>query len=93
MIARRQDYAIQPGTIGAMKAQRAWAQLSTMNDVVDVVPFDPNRELGRNAYLGELDLEVGWWHQGSATPGAVFDADEMSQLIARVRLRPCRSEN
>lgn len=69
-----------------MKVQRAWAQLSTMNDVVDVVPFNPSQELGPNCYLGELDIEVGWWHQGSATPGAVFDADDMAKLIVRVRV-------
>ncbi|CAH7687321.1 P-loop containing nucleoside triphosphate hydrolase protein [Phakopsora pachyrhizi] len=79
----KSDKAIMPGTVGAMKAQRAWAQLSTMGDVVDIVPFDPQRELGANCYLGELDLEVGWWHQGSSTPGSVFDADEMSKLITR----------
>ncbi|EGG09075.1 uncharacterized protein MELLADRAFT_47546 [Melampsora larici-populina 98AG31] len=79
----RPDKAIQPGTVGAMKAQRAWAQLSTMGDVVDITPFDPQRELGPNCYLGELDLEVGWWHQGSATLGSVFDADEMAKLITR----------
>ncbi|KAG0148761.1 hypothetical protein CROQUDRAFT_654328 [Cronartium quercuum f. sp. fusiforme G11] len=79
----RPDRAIQAGTVGAMKAQRAWAQLSTMGDVVDITPFDPQRELGANCYLGEIDLEVGWWHQGSSTPGTVFDADEMSKLITR----------
>lgn len=71
-----------------MKAQRAWAQLSTMGDVVDIAPFEPQRELGPNCYLGELDLEVGWWHQGSSTPGSVFDADEMSKLITRVSSSP-----
>ncbi|MBW0529396.1 hypothetical protein O181_069111 [Austropuccinia psidii MF-1] len=77
------DRAIQPGTVGAMKAQRSWAQLSLMGDVVDIVPFDPQKEMGVNCYLGELDLEVGWWHQGSATHGVVFDADEMAKLITR----------
>jgi hypothetical protein len=67
-----------------MKAQRAWAKLSTMGDVVNINPFDPQRELGSNCYLAELDLELGWWHQGSATPGSVFDAEELSQLITRV---------
>lgn len=74
-----------------MKAQRAWAQLSTMGDVVDITPFDPQRELGPNCYLGELDLEVGWWHQGSATLGSVFDADEMAKLITRVSCLKLRS--
>ncbi|KAH9474008.1 hypothetical protein MJO28_000152 [Puccinia striiformis f. sp. tritici] len=77
------DKAIQPGSVGCMKAQRAWAKLSTMGDIVNITPFDPQRELGSNCYLAELDLELGWWHQGSATPGSVFDAEELSQLITR----------
>jgi hypothetical protein len=53
----RFDAAIRPGTIGAARLVRQYAQLSQSGDVVDVEAFDPNT-LGSDVYLASMDLEV-----------------------------------
>ena len=56
-VSKRFDPAIRPGTIGAARLVRQYAQLSQSGDVVDVEAFDPN-SLGSNVYLASMDLEV-----------------------------------
>ncbi|GAA5872494.1 hypothetical protein JCM1840_006077 [Sporobolomyces johnsonii] len=75
------DPKIQPGTIGAARLVRQYAQLSQSGDVVDVEPFDPN-SLGSNVYLASLDLEVGYWFEKNAQPTA-YSADELQAVFVR----------
>ncbi|GAA6061702.1 hypothetical protein JCM10212_004934 [Sporobolomyces blumeae] len=75
------DPAIRPGTIGAARLVRQYAQLSQSGDVVDVEPFDPN-SLGSNVYLASMDLEVGYWFEKNAQP-TPYSADELQQVFVR----------
>ncbi|GAA5842585.1 hypothetical protein JCM3766R1_004865 [Sporobolomyces carnicolor] len=75
------DAAIRPGTIGAARLVRQYAQLSQSGDVVDVEAFDPNT-LGSNVYLASMDLEVGYWFEKNAQPTA-YSADELQSVFVR----------
>ncbi|BGP18763.1 hypothetical protein JCM10213_004278 [Rhodosporidiobolus nylandii] len=78
------DPAISPGTIGAARLVRQYAQLSQAGDVVDVEPFDPASELGGDAYLASLDLEVGYWFEKNAAQQTTpFSADELQSVFVR----------
>ncbi|GAA5913743.1 hypothetical protein JCM6882_002331 [Rhodosporidiobolus microsporus] len=75
------DPAIQPGTIGAARLVRQYAQLSQSGDVVDVEAFDPN-SLGGDVYLASLDLEIAYWFERNAQPNA-YSADELQSVFTR----------
>ncbi|GAA6033283.1 hypothetical protein JCM8097_006668 [Rhodosporidiobolus ruineniae] len=75
------DPKIQPGTIGAARLVRQFAQLSQSGDVVDVEPFEP-QSLGKDVYLASLDLEVGYWFEKNAQPVA-YSADELQAVFVR----------
>ncbi|GAA5841630.1 hypothetical protein JCM11251_004236 [Rhodosporidiobolus azoricus] len=75
------DAAIPPGSIGAARLVRQYAQLSQSGDVVDVEPFDPN-QLGGDVYLASLDLEIAYWFERNAQPTA-YDADELHSVFVR----------
>ncbi|GAA5993797.1 hypothetical protein JCM11641_006066, partial [Rhodosporidiobolus odoratus] len=76
------DPKVASGTIGAARLVRQFAQLSQSGDVVDVEPFDPARQLGGDAYLASLDLEVGYWFEKNAQPNA-YSADELQAVFVR----------
>ncbi|GAA5874930.1 hypothetical protein JCM8547_003614, partial [Rhodosporidiobolus lusitaniae] len=76
------DPAIAPGSIGAARLVRQYAQLSQSGDVVDVAPFDPSRELNGDIYLASLDVEVGYWFEKNAQPTA-YSADELQSVFVR----------
>jgi hypothetical protein len=66
----RTDAKVAPGTIGAARLVRQWAQLSQSGDVVDVEAFNP-AVAGVDMYLASLDLEV------SLTPSLLHDGADM----------------
>ncbi|GAA6003577.1 hypothetical protein JCM10207_000396 [Rhodosporidiobolus poonsookiae] len=76
------DPKISPGTIGAARLVRQFAQLSQSGDVVDVEAFDPASALGGDAYLASVDLEIGYWFEKNATPEA-YSADELQSVFVR----------
>lgn len=53
----RTDPKVAPGTIGAARLVRQWAQLSQSGDIVDVEAFNP-ASAGTDIYLASIDLEV-----------------------------------
>ncbi|KAI5478765.1 vesicular-fusion protein Sec18 [Pseudohyphozyma bogoriensis] len=75
------DPKVAPGTIGAARLVRQWAQLSQSGDIVDVEAFDP-QSVGSDIYLASMDLEVAYWFEKSATP-TPFSADELQTVFVR----------
>lgn len=75
------DPNVAPGSIGAARLVRQFAQLSMSGDTVDVEAFDP-QTLGSDVYLASLDLEVAYWFEKNATPEA-YDADELQRVFLR----------
>ena len=88
-----------PGTVGAARLVRQWAQLSQSGDVVEVEAFNP-ASTGSDVYLASLDLEVrprsiqGEFlsaHDGAQiaywfeknATGEQYDADQLMQVFVR----------
>lgn len=63
----RTDPKVAPGTIGAARLVRQWAQLSQSGDVVEVEAFNP-ASTGSDTYLASLDLEVRSSSSGGFRP-------------------------
>ncbi|GJN88243.1 hypothetical protein Rhopal_001208-T1 [Rhodotorula paludigena] len=76
------DPAIPQGAVGASRLVRQFVGLSQSGDVVDVEPFDP-QSLGSDIYLAALDLEVAFWFEKNAPPGAQYSADELQAVFQR----------
>lgn len=72
---------IRPGTIGAARLVRQYAQLSQSGDVVDVEAFDPNT-LGSNVYLASMDLEV------RPASRASLPSFKLTRACSRARILP-----
>ncbi|KAM0792734.1 hypothetical protein ACM66B_002510 [Microbotryomycetes sp. NB124-2] len=75
------DPTIQPGTVGASRLIRQFAQLSMSGDQVTVEVFDPARQ-GSDVYLASIDLEVGFWFEKNATPDA-YNADDIARVFSK----------
>lgn len=71
-----------PGQISLSDAQRTWAQIA-LSDVVTAQIYDPF-SLGGQAYLGSLDMEVGFASLRKRTDKP-YDQDELAQYVIKVR--------
>lgn len=72
-----------PGQISLSDAQRTWAQIS-LTDMVHVQIYDPFSQ-GSQAYLGSMDIEVGFASQKKRTE-APYDQDELAKHMTKVCL-------
>ena len=72
-----------PGQISMSDAQRTWAQIS-LTDTVNVEMYDPFSQ-GGQAYLGSMDIEIGFASQKKRTE-VPYDQDDLANHLTRVRL-------
>lgn len=71
----------QPGTIGLSEPQRTWMGIA-LTDQVQVEPYDVFSQ-GAQAYLGSMDLEVGFASK-SKTPQTPYDQDDLAKEVSKV---------
>ncbi|KAI9808980.1 MAG: transport between ER and Golgi ATPase protein [Pycnora praestabilis] len=67
------------GQISLSDPQRSWAQVA-LTDLVDVQIYNPFNQ-GGHAYLGDMDIEVGF--AGRKTTETPYDQDELARHFAR----------
>ena len=69
------------GQISLSDPQRTWMQVA-LTDVVDAQPYDPfNSNNGSQAYLGSMDVEVGF--AGKKSTDVPYDQDQLAQAFVR----------
>ncbi|KPI34791.1 Vesicular-fusion protein sec18 [Cyphellophora attinorum] len=71
----------QPGTIGLSEPQRSWMGIA-LTDQLQVEIYDPFSQ-GGQAYLGSMDLEVGFAAK-SKTPQTPYDQDDLAKEVSKV---------
>ena len=76
-----------PGAIGMSDSQRTWMGIA-LTDLVNAEPFDPFSQ-GGQAYLGSMDLEIGFASQKKRTDKP-YDQDVLAQEVIKVRNTVCR---
>lgn len=76
----RCDPSVPQGVVLASNPQRQWLNVS-VGEGVDVEPVDLG---GRGAWLGEVDLEVGFAARSTEDP-ETFSADEIAKHLISVR--------
>lgn len=76
VLTTRQSEEVPPGTIGFNGNQRTWGGWS-LNQDVQVKPFDLFKYSGKQSYLGSLDIEISFRNKAKATP-TPFDQDELA---------------
>ena len=82
VVSARPSEICMKGEIGLTDAQRTWAGISLgPQEFVEVEPYDPFSG-GGQAYLGGMDLEVGF--AGRKTTEVPYDQDELAKLFAKV---------
>ena len=72
------------GYAGFSSAHRDWARWS-LTDTVTMAPYDPF-SAGKQAYLGSLDLEVGF--ASKKITEEAYDQDDLAKVFIRVRFVP-----
>lgn len=72
------------GYAGFSSAHRDWARWS-LTDTVTMAPYDPFSS-GKQVYLGNLDLEVGF--ASKKITEEAYDQDDLSKVFIRVRFTP-----
>ena len=72
-----------PGAIGMSDAQRTWMGIA-LTDIVHVERYDPFSE-GGQAYLGSMDLEIGFASQKKRTEKP-YDQDHLANEVIKVRI-------
>jgi vesicle-fusing ATPase len=77
-----------PGQISMSDAQRTWAQIS-LTDMVNVEIYDPFSQ-GGQAYLGSMDIEIGFASMKKRTE-VPYDQDDLAKALAKVCLKTLRS--
>lgn len=70
-----------PGQIGMSEPQRTWMGVA-LTDVLNVEMFDIFSQ-GSQAYLGSMDIEVGFASKNK-TPQAPYDQDELAKEVTKV---------
>lgn len=68
------------GYVGVSSAHRDWARWS-LTDTVTIAPYDPFK-IGKQAYLGNLDLDVGF--ASKKTTDEVYDQDDLAKAFIKV---------
>lgn len=71
----------QPGTIGLSEPQRTWMGIA-LTDQVQAEIYDVFSQ-GAQAYLGSLDLEVGFASK-TKTPQTPYDQDDLAKEVSKV---------
>ena len=66
------------GRIGLSEPQRGWLQVA-MTDVIRAVPYSPF-EQGDQAYLGSMDVEIGFASKKNVTENK-YDQDELAKYV------------
>ena len=81
VFSTRHSNDVQPGTVGFNGNQRTWGGWS-LNQDVQVRPFDLFQQSGKHAYLGSVDLEISFRSRGKAveTP---FDQDDLAKQFLK----------
>lgn len=74
------------GLIGLSEPQRTWMGVA-LTDQVQVEPFDIFGQ-GSNAYLGSMDIEIGFASTRKTTE-TPYDQDELAKAVAQVNIS-CR---
>lgn len=73
--------AVPPGTIGLSSEQRTWMSIA-LTDTLQVELFDIFSQ-SKQAYLGSMDLEVGFASKSKA-PETPYDQDDLAKEVTRV---------
>jgi vesicle-fusing ATPase len=79
--AKPTDRPLQPGQIGLSEPQRSWMGVA-LTDTLQVELFDIFSQ-SNQAYLGSMDLEVGFASK-SKTPETPYDQDDLAKEVAKV---------
>jgi vesicle-fusing ATPase len=79
--ARPTDFP--PGQIGMSEPQRSWMGVA-LTDTLSVDIYDAFSQ-GNQAYLGSLDIEVGFASKNK-TPQTPYDQDELAKEVVKVRI-------
>lgn len=83
VLSARPTQGCPPGEIGLTDAQRTWAQISLgPQDMVAVEPYNAFSQ-GGGAYLGALEVEVGF--ASRKTTETPYDQDELATLFKKVK--------
>ncbi|KAK5098581.1 transport between ER and Golgi ATPase protein [Exophiala xenobiotica] len=81
VVSARPSDQIQPGLIGLSTPQREWMNIA-LTDYVNAEPYDIFSSQGGQAYLGTMDVEIGF--AGKKTIETPYDQDDLAKLVTRV---------
>jgi len=81
VVSARPSDQIQPGLIGLSTPQREWMSIA-LTDYVNAEPYDIFSSQGGQAYLGTMDVEIGF--AGKKTIETPYDQDDLAKLVTRV---------
>ena len=78
VITARPTDQMPAGMIGLSEPQRGWLQVA-MTDVIRAVPYSPF-EQGDQAYLGSMDVELGFASKKNVTE-TKYDQDDLAKYV------------
>jgi len=81
VVSARPSDQLQPGLIGLSTPQREWMSIA-LTDYVNAEPYDIFTSQGGQAYLGTMDVEIGF--AGKKTVESPYDQDDLAKLVTRV---------
>jgi vesicle-fusing ATPase len=81
VVSARPYDGFQPGQISLSDAQRTWMGIA-LTDVVSVEMYDPFSN-GGQAYLGAMDMEIGFASQKKQEQKP-YDQDELAKVVTGV---------
>jgi len=81
VVSARPHPEVQRGQIGLNEIQRQWMGIA-LTDIVDVEPYDPFRQ-GKQSYLGNMDVEIGFATRAAPTSVPAFDQDELADHVTK----------
>ncbi|CAK4034433.1 Vesicular-fusion sec18 [Lecanosticta acicola] len=79
VVTARSHPQIQRGQIGMNDFQRTWMQVA-LTDTVEAEVFDPFRQ-GGQAYLGNMDVEIGYATRTAPPNVPPFDQDQLAEHL------------
>jgi vesicle-fusing ATPase len=80
---------MQPGSIGMSEPQRTWMGVA-LTDILSVDFYDAFSQ-GSQAYLGSMDIEVGFASKNK-TPQTPYDQDDLAKEVSKVSLQSALRE-
>jgi vesicle-fusing ATPase len=83
VVSARPMDAFPPGSIGLSEPQRTWMGIA-LTDHVEAEMFDPFGQGGYQAYIGAMDIEVGFASTRKTTD-TPYDQDDLAREITNVR--------